>query len=335
MQRYFGVVQDQTGRPIQGASVAVYSAGTVTPLIAIYSANGNRVAPANQTNPMTTDANGEFSFAASDGLYDIKITGGSIASKTIPNVILFDDLTTAPSPALGTVTSVGLTLPSFMAVTGSPVTGAGTLAVTMNSQSANLHLASPDGSAGVPSFRALVTGDLPAYGPGVASYGSATQTPVFTVDAKGRVNTVTPTTVTPAFASLTAKPTTLAGYGITDGASLGVAQQFTKAQNVTRVVLTYAATVNTDASLSNVFYLAPTGNFILANPTNLGSGAAYVWIIKQDAAGSRIVTFGNKFKFAGGTAPILSTAGLSIDRLVAVYDVDNDTLMCSLDKAFA
>lgn len=46
---------------------------------------------------------------------------------------------------------------------------------------------------------------------------SATQHNSFTVDAKGRVTSVgAAVTITPAFASVTGKPTTLAGYGITD-----------------------------------------------------------------------------------------------------------------------
>ncbi len=47
------------------------------------------------------------------------------------------------------------------------------------------------------------------------TYGSATQTPVFTTDAQGRVVAVSNVTVTPAWTSVTGKPTTIAGYGIT------------------------------------------------------------------------------------------------------------------------
>ena len=50
------------------------------------------------------------------------------------------------------------------------------------------------------------------------TYGSATVIPVLTFDAKGRCTGATTATPTPAFSNITGKPTTLAGYGITDAA---------------------------------------------------------------------------------------------------------------------
>lgn len=62
----------------------------------------------------------------------------------------------------GTVTSVGLTLPSIFSLTGSPVTAAGTFAATLASQAANTAFLAPNGSAGAPTFRAMVAADLPS-----------------------------------------------------------------------------------------------------------------------------------------------------------------------------
>ena len=61
----------------------------------------------------------------------------------------------------GTVTSVGLSLPSDFTVTGSPVTSSGTLSGAWATQTANKFLASPDGTSGSPSFRAIVAADVP------------------------------------------------------------------------------------------------------------------------------------------------------------------------------
>ncbi len=62
----------------------------------------------------------------------------------------------------GTVTSVALSLPSFITVSGSPVTTSGTLTGTLASQSQNLVFASPNGSSGTPTFRSLVAADIPS-----------------------------------------------------------------------------------------------------------------------------------------------------------------------------
>jgi hypothetical protein len=47
-------------------------------------------------------------------------------------------------------------------------------------------------------------------------YGNATQVPQITIDEKGRATSAANITITPAWSSVTGKPTTVAGYGITD-----------------------------------------------------------------------------------------------------------------------
>lgn len=78
-------------------------------------------------------------------------TSGSDGTLSIDNSTY---LTTA-------VTSVALTVPSFLSVAGSPITTTGTLAVTLASQSQNLFFASPNGSSGTPTFRSIVAADVP------------------------------------------------------------------------------------------------------------------------------------------------------------------------------
>lgn len=72
-------------------------------------------------------------------------------------------LTAASSgSASGTVTSVGLASPSQFTVTGSPVTGSGTLTFAWNVQAVNTVLAGPSsGSSAAPTFRSLVVSDIP------------------------------------------------------------------------------------------------------------------------------------------------------------------------------
>ncbi len=61
----------------------------------------------------------------------------------------------------GTVTSVGLSLPNIFSVSGSPITGSGTLTAVLDSQAKNLVFASPYSATGLPTFRSLVPSDLP------------------------------------------------------------------------------------------------------------------------------------------------------------------------------
>jgi hypothetical protein len=77
--------------------------------------------------------------------------------------IVSDGANYAVRRGFGTVYSVGLSLPSIFAVSGSPVTGAGTLTGTLVTQSANAIWAGPaTGSAAAPTFRSLVAADVPA-----------------------------------------------------------------------------------------------------------------------------------------------------------------------------
>ena len=70
------------------------------------------------------------------------------------------------------VTSVGLTVPSWYSVTGSPVTGSGTLAISAaTGQTANSFLATPNGSTGAVGLRAIVGADLPPINLGSTANG--------------------------------------------------------------------------------------------------------------------------------------------------------------------
>ena len=60
-------------------------------------------------------------------------------------------------------------------------------------------------------------------------------------------------------------------------------------------------------------------NITLNNPSNVFGGVYYLKIT-QDATGSRLITWGTNWKWAGGTPPTLSTAPARIDVLMFVSD---------------
>lgn len=141
------------------------SGGTVTSIgltaPSILSVSGSPVTTSGSIALSLTTQNANLVFAGP--------TTGSAATPT------FRSLVTADLPAgVGTVTSVSATVPSFLAIAGSPVTTSGTLALTLQTQSAALVFAGPTtGAAAAPTFRALAATDLPA-GTGTVTSVSAT-----------------------------------------------------------------------------------------------------------------------------------------------------------------
>ena len=106
----------------------------------------------------------------------------SIFAQTTNGII---NLSLSIPPGAGSVTSVGLALPSQLTVTGSPVTTSGTLTGAWADTLANYIFAGPAaGGVGTPQFRFLVAADLPAHNQ--------------------------------AWSTITSTPTTLLGYSILD-----------------------------------------------------------------------------------------------------------------------
>lgn len=90
---------------------------------------------------------------------------------------------------------------------------------------------------------------------------------------------------------------------------------------VTPVTLTDAATIVTDASLSNHFRVVLGGNRILGNPTNPTDGQKVVWEIIQDNTGSRTLSYGGQFALGSDIVVIfLSTTPNKRDFIGATYN---------------
>ena len=101
--------------------------------------------------------------------------------------------------------------------------------------------------------------------------------------------------------------TSLGELNATDSIDQGIAGAIT--------ALTDAATITPDLNASNNFSVTLAGNRTLANPTNITAGQSGSIFVTQDGTGSRTLAYGSYFKFAAGTAPTLSTAASSIDRI--------------------
>jgi len=109
--------------------------------------------------------------------------------------------------------------------TGAPTWGSTLILAPV---AANSFFAGPtSGGVADPVFRTMVNADLPNSGVVAATYGSGTQVPVLVVNSKGVVTSASAVDVTPAWANITGTPTTIAGYGITDGVTLTGSQTLT------------------------------------------------------------------------------------------------------------
>jgi hypothetical protein len=100
-----------------------------------------------------------------------------------------------------------------------------------------------------------------------------------------------------------------------DTAKTDTAQTFTAAQRGEITTLTSGATVTPDFADSNNYTLTLGTNVTIANPTNLTVGQSGSIFLVQDGTGSRTAAWGSFWDFAGGTAPTLTTAASSVDRV--------------------
>ena len=122
--------------------------------------------------------------------------------------------------------------------------------------------------------------------------------------------------------------TQLDAKGVGD-VTLAGAQSFTgvKTFNAAAVgevtALTDGATIATDFALSNNFSVTLAGNRTLGQPTNQAVGQSGSIFVTQDGTGARTLAYHADFKWAGGTAPTLSTAAASVDRIDYVVAAAN------------
>ncbi len=108
--------------------------------------------------------------------------------------------------------------------------------------------------------------------------------------------------------------TTVQGYDA-DTAKTDTAQTYTAAQRGTITTLTDGATITPDFAASNNFTVTLAGNRTLANPSNLTAGQSGSIFILQDSSGSRTLSFGSYWDFAGASAPTLTTDASAVDRI--------------------
>jgi hypothetical protein len=108
----------------------------------------------------------------------------------------------------------------------------------------------------------------------------------------------------------------------TTSQSVAGVKTFTDALDLATEALADAATITVDAASANKFDVTLGGNRTIANPTNPIDGRVIIFRLRQDATGSRVVTWGSDYRFRGDLAAgnvTLSTAATVVDRVAFEY----------------
>ncbi len=96
---------------------------------------------------------------------------------------------------------------------------------------------------------------------------------------------------------------------ITVAAASGSISAISVAASDTTKTLDFATSNNFALTLAN------TSSCTLANPSNLAAGQTGSIFVVQDGTGSRLLTYGSSWEFAGGSAPTLTTTASAVDRI--------------------
>lgn len=226
------VVTDQTGGTARVSLNAVpYSALALTGAILNADINASaaidysKLAALTADRLLISDASGFVSAAAVTATEAGYLSGVTSAIQT-------------QLDAKGTVTSVGLSLPAIFSVSGSPVTGSGTLVGSLATQVANTVWAGPaTGVDAAPTFRSLVAADIPSHNQ--------------------------------AWSTITSTPTTLSGYGITDAQGLDADLTALAGLSSTGIIARTASATFTERTLTGTSnrITITNGDGVSGNPT--------------------------------------------------------------------
>ena len=237
------------------------------------------------------------------------VTPGAYGSSLLIPVVTVDTygrvttITTAANPQ-GTVTSVsgagtvsGLTLTGTVTSSGSLTLG-GTLAVTPSdfaSQTANTFLAAPNGSAGTPTFRAIVAADVPTLNQNTT--GTASNVTGTVAIANGGTGQTTAVNAFDALSPTTTKGDLIVSNG-TDNVRLGVGAD------------TFALVADS-AAATGVKWASVGASLTIANDTTTATNLYPTFLTATSGTATTLYTGNAKLLYKPSTGELTAPAHIS------------------------
>jgi hypothetical protein len=284
------------GVPLAGGKLYTYTAGTTTPA-ATYTTSAGTIA---NTNPIILNSAGRLA----DEIWLTSTVSYKFILQTSTSVVIgtYDNI-----PGINDFGSLSAYLTTYLA---SPAAIGGTTPAA--GKFTTLTATSTVSGAGFTAFAA----SPPSIGNTVAAAGAFT-----TLSATSTVSGA-------GFTAFAASPPAIGGTAPAGG-------RFTFAHTAPVVVTFSATAMAVDCALSNVFTTTFTANVTVAPAfNNPKDGQTINWFITQDATGSRTITWPSSFKWAGGTAGVLTTTASAVDLLVATYRSSTGFWYAALAKDF-
>jgi hypothetical protein len=150
---------------------------------------------------------------------------------------------------------------------------------------------------------------------GVSSgtYGTSTTVPILTINSQGQITSATTTSFSVDFANVTSKPTTLAGYGITDAQPLNVNLTALAGVGTAGILIKTGSGTATSRSISaGTGITVADGDGVAGNPTVTLSNTAVTTGIYGNATSAPVITVNQQGQITSAGDIVITPAWSSV-----------------------